>query len=166
MNARLPAFAIALGVFAGDQLTKLLVRAALPAWETRTIIPGFFDLLHTENQGAAFSLFSSAHPGWRTFFLVAVTAAALVIIASLLWRLQGRIAASRLLRLGLALILGGALGNLYDRVLRHGAVTDFIELYVRDFRWPAFNLADSAITIGAALVLLDMLRARRAPEPT
>jgi signal peptidase II len=92
--------------------------------------------------------------------------AAVVLITALLWRpSEGSLANSRRMRLSLALILGGAAGNLYDR-LAHGAVTDFLELYVGEFHWPTFNLADSAITIGVALALLDMLRARRGGQRT
>jgi signal peptidase II len=127
------------------------------------VIPGFFNIVHTENPGAAFSLFSGTHSGWRTFFLVTLSSAALVVIAALIWRMHGFASESRYMRLGLALILGGALGNVYDRIV-HGTVTDFLELYYRGFSWPAFNAADSAITIGVGLVMLEMLRNRHAPR--
>jgi signal peptidase II len=165
MNARLYAYAIALGVFALDRLTKILIRTHVMSWDSYTIVPGFFNIIHTENPGAAFSLFSDAQSAWKTFFLVALSSGALAVVATLLWRPVGRTGEGTILRIGLALILGGALGNVYDRIV-HGTVTDFLELYVGSFRWPAFNLADSAITIGAALVLLDMLLTRRANEAT
>ncbi len=165
MNARLFAYAIALAVFVLDRVTKLLVQAHIATWDSFTIIPGFCNLMHTENAGAAFSLFSEAHSAWRTFLLVAISTAALIVVASLLWRPTDRVRDYRAMRIGLALVLGGALGNVYDRIF-HGAVTDFLEVYVRNFRWPAFNVADSAITIGAALVLLTLLRTRHAPEAT
>ncbi len=165
MAARLYAYALALGVFLADRLSKAYIQSHVPTWDTHAVIPGFFNIIHTENPGAAFSLFSDAHAGWRTFFLVAVSTTAMIVVATLLWRPTHHSGDSRLMRLGLAFILGGALGNLYDRLFR-GAVTDFLELYIRDFRWPAFNLADSALTIGALLVILAMLRARRAPEAT
>ena len=88
---------------------------------------------------------------------------ALVLITVLLWQPGGRIGESRLLRTGLSLILGGSLGNVYDRVVS-GTVTDFLDFYLRAWHWPAFNLADSAITVGAALVVLEMLRSKR-PAP-
>ncbi len=164
-RARLYAYGLSLVVFALDRLTKTLVRAYLPAWDSHTLIPGVFNLIHTENPGAAFSLFSDAHTGLRTFLLVAITTVAMIVVATLLWQAPQRRGDSTWLRAGLALILGGALGNLWDRVLR-GEVTDFLELYLGQFRWPAFNVADSAITLGAVLVLLTMLRSRHAPEPT
>lgn len=153
-------YAIAAAVFALDRFTKILIKRNFSFWDTFAVIPGFFNIVHTENTGAAFSLFAGARSGWRTFLLVALSTAALAIIGVLLWRTQG---GSRSTRLGLALILGGALGNVYDRLV-HGAVTDFLELYYRSFSWPAFNVADSAITIGACLVVLDMLRTRHAPQ--
>ncbi len=165
MNARASAYLIALGVFGLDQFTKLLIRAQLSSWDTIRIVPGFLNIIHTENPGAAFSIFADASSGWRTFFLIALSTAALAVVATLLWRPSGHARESFLLRTGLALILGGALGNVFDRIV-HGTVTDFVEVYFRDFRWPAFNVADSAITIGAALVLLEMLLHRRVPETT
>jgi signal peptidase II len=165
MNTRLSAYALALGVFLLDQLTKLLIRTHVSTWDSVTVIPGFFNIMHTENAGAAFSLFSGARSSWRTFLLVAVSTGALAVVASLLWHPSDRVRHYRAMRIGLALVLGGALGNVYDRIV-HGAVTDFLELYVRSFHWPAFNVADSAITVGAALVLLTLLRTRHAPEVT
>jgi signal peptidase II len=165
MRDRLPAYGIALAIVVLDRITKIFIKQRISAWDTRSVIPGFFNLVHTENPGAAFSLFASAQSGWRTLFLVVLSASALVVISVLLWRLQGRAGESRAMRWGLSLILGGAFGNLYDRVI-HGTVTDFLEFYYNGFSWPAFNVADSAITIGAGLVLLDMLRTRRAPQTT
>jgi signal peptidase II len=157
-------YAAAGTVFVLDRLTKWIVAREVAPWETYTVIPGFFNIIHTENRGAAFSLFAGLDSEWRTFFLVGVSAAALILIATLLWRPSaGGLGSSQYVRLGLSLVLGGALGNMYDRITR-GAVTDFLELYVGDYHWPAFNVADSAITVGACLVLLDMLRSRR-PAP-
>jgi signal peptidase II len=158
-------YGIAAAVFVLDRITKILIKHNFSVWDTVAIIPGFFNIVHTENTGAAFSLFAGARSGLRTFLLVAVSTAALAIISVLLWRMHGRMGESRATQFGLALILGGALGNVYDRVI-HGAVTDFLELYYRGFSWPAFNVADSAITVGACLVVLDMLRARRVPQTT
>jgi signal peptidase II len=97
------------------------------------------------------------------WLLIALSAGAAVMISVWLWRSGGRPGTSGRLRFGLALIAGGALGNLYDRA-RRGAVVDFLELYAGEFRWPAFNLADTAITVGAALALWDMWRSRRAGQ--
>ncbi len=157
---RVLSYSIALVVFLLDRITKLVIQREMSVWDSYTVIPGFFNIIHTENPGAAFSLFAGAQAEWRTFFLVGLSTAALVLIGVLLWQPGGRMGESRMLRLGLALIMGGALGNLYDRVLV-GTVTDFVELYVNGFHWPAFNAADSAITIGASLVLLDMFRSSR-----
>lgn len=160
---RLLAYGVAAAVFVLDRITKILIRQHVSTWDINAVIPGFFNIVHTENPGAAFSLLSSARPEWRLFFLVALSTAAIAIMAVLLWRLQGRAGESAAMRMGLAMILGGALGNVYDRII-HGTVTDFLELYYHDFRWPAFNVADSAITIGACLMLLDMFLTRRAPQ--
>jgi signal peptidase II len=162
-SARLLAYGIAAVVFALDRITKAVIKLYFSIWDTWTVIPGFFNIVHTENPGAAFSLFSDAHSGWRTFFLVTLSTAALVVITALIWRMHGFASENRYVRLGLALILGGALGNVYDRIV-HGTVTDFLELYYRGFSWPAFNVADSAITIGVGLVMLEMLRNRHAPR--
>ncbi len=163
-NRRLLTFAIAAGVFVLDRLSKIIVQNGVATWDTYTVIPGFFNIIHTENPGAAFSLFAGAQTEWRTFFLVGLSATALVLIGLLLWH-PGRLGHSVRLRIGLALIMGGALGNLYDRIAR-SAVTDFLEFYAGNLRWPAFNVADMGITIGAALVLLDMLRVRRSVATT
>jgi signal peptidase II len=158
------AFVPAAAVFVLDRITKYWVESCVSTSDTYRVIPGFFSIIHTDNRGAAFSLFSGAQPEWRTLFLVGLSVSAMVLITSLLWRPSGgRLASSRRLRVGLSLVLGGALGNLYDR-LAYGAVTDFLELYLGDFHWPTFNVADSAITIGAALVVLDVLRSKQAAQ--
>jgi len=163
MTQRLLAYLIAAGVFVLDRVTKLAIDRLVPLWESREVIPGFFNIVHTENAAAAFSLFANIAPGWRRFFLIGSSSIAAVLLAVLLWRDGARAVGSRMVSIGLALILGGAVGNLYDRVIP-GTVTDFLELYVGSFRWPAFNVADSAISIGAGLVLLDLLLAKRAPK--
>jgi signal peptidase II len=162
MQLRVFSYGLAALVFLLDRITKMVIQRQVPVWDSYTVIPGFFNIIHTENPGAAFSLFAGAQTEWRTFFLVALSTAALVLIGVLLWQPGGRMGESRFLRFGLALIMGGALGNLYDRILV-GTVTDFVELYVNGFHWPAFNVADSAITIGAALVLLDMFQSSKRP---
>jgi signal peptidase II len=157
---RILSYGIVLVVFLLDRVAKLVVQGGMAVGDSVTVIPGFFNLVHTENPGAAFSLFASAQTEWRTFFLVGLSTAALVLIGALLWQSGGRMSESRALRFGLALIMGGALGNLWDRLLA-GTVTDFVELYVNGFYWPAFNVADGAITVGAALVMLDMFRSSK-----
>jgi signal peptidase II len=160
MTRRARSALIPAGVFLLDRVTKIAIARTLPLWDTREVIPGFFNIVHTENAAAAFSLFAGLASGWRRFFLIGSSAAAAVLLSVLLWRDGTRAVGSRMLSVGLALILGGALGNLYDRVIS-GTVTDFLELYVGSFRWPAFNVADSAISIGAGLVLLDLAMAKR-----
>jgi signal peptidase II len=163
VSRRALAYPIAAGVFLLDRVTKLAIDRLVPLWETREVIPGFFNIVHTENAAAAFSLFMGISSGWRRFFLIGSSATAAVLLAVLLWRDGTRAMGSRKLSVGLALILGGAVGNLYDRIIP-GTVTDFLELYLGSFHWPAFNVADSAISIGAGLVLLDLLLAKRAPR--
>ncbi len=154
-------YGVAGGVLLLDRLTKWLVEHHLGDWETHTVIPGFCNLLRTENRGAAFSLLAGIQAEWRSGLLIVLTAAAVVVISGLLWRSEGALQISPVQRFSLALILGGAAGNLHDRLVR-GAVTDFLELYVGQFRWPAFNVADAAITVGALATLWDLWRMRRA----
>ena len=141
-------FALAAAVIVLDFLTKWAVLESFAPGERR-VITGFFNLVLAFNKGAAFSLLADA-PGWQGPLLVAFALIAAVFISWLLLRPGGR----RLYYAGLALILGGALGNLVDR-LRFGHVVDFIQLHAYGWYWPAFNVADSAICIGAGLVILD-----------
>jgi signal peptidase II len=157
---RIAPFLVSAGVFALDRVTKNVIRNQVTPWDSYSVIPGFFSIVHTENRGAAFGLFSEATSEWRTLLLVALALGVMLFIAALLvqpWR--NGLVPTLILRTGLALVLGGALGNVYDRVLR-GAVTDFLEFYFGSYQFPTFNIADSAITIGAGLLLLDMWRGR------
>lgn len=158
----LVAFAPAAVVCALDRITKIVVERDLPLYETRTVLPGFFNLVHSRNQGAAFGLFAESPSAWRTVLLVVVTGVVLGAVAVLLARMvAGRTPGGAASRWGLSLVLGGALGNFYDR-LTQGMVTDFLEFYAGRFVWPAFNVADAAITVGALLVAVDMWRSRDA----
>ncbi len=130
-----------------------------PEYYRRPLIPGLVTLVNSRNPGIAFGLFADHDSKWLATLLIVVTFG---VIALLGWLLATGRAGGRLSETGLALILGGALGNLVDRVL-FGRVTDFIELQLGRFRWPAFNLADSAITIGAVLIAWELLRPHRAP---
>ena len=145
-------FAIALA----DQGTKFLLGALIEPGEVRAMA-GFLNIVHVFNRGAAFSLFADA-PGWQRelFAGVALAASALIVV------LLARHSADRLFCAGLALILGGALGNLWDRIAL-GHVVDFLDFHALGYHWPAFNLADSAITVGAALLILDGFRTRKPP---
>ena len=152
-------FGIAAVVFALDRITKWLVETQVSAFDTLHVIPGFFAIVHSQNRGAAFGIFADSSSEWRTFLLVVVSAGALIFIASMIWR--GR-QMDRFTLWGLTLILGGALGNVVDRVVR-GAVTDFLLVYIGEYQWPAFNVADTAITIGSGLILLELLKPRKEP---
>ncbi len=150
--------ALALVIALADQGTKQFIGALLAPGETRAIT-GFFNLVLVYNRGAAFSFLSDAS-GWQREFFSGVALVASAVIATLLWRKSG----DRLFCAGLALVLGGALGNLWDRVAL-GHVVDFLDVHAFGYHWPAFNLADSAISVGAALLILDGFRTHKAPAP-
>jgi signal peptidase II len=153
-------FILSAAVFAVDRLTKILIRARVTSWDSWSVIPGFFNIVHTENQGAAFGLFADSSNQFRTVLLIALALGVMLFIAMLLARPgRGGLVPTLTLRIGLALVLGGAMGNVYDRALR-GAVTDFLEFYWGAYQFPTFNVADSAISVGAGLLLLDMWRGR------
>ena len=142
-------FALSAGIVAADQLTKWLVLSFFENRYPRVELTDFFNLVLVFNKGAAFSLFAQA-AGWQTPLLAAFALAAAVIVSVLIVRNPGR----GLLCLGLALILGGALGNLIDRV-RFGHVVDFLDFHALGWHWPAFNVADSAISVGAVILILE-----------
>ena len=144
---------IAGGVFVADQVTKALVEALIPEQTTVPVFPHFLNLVHTRNAGAAFGLFSESPSAWKTALLVVVSSLLLAIVIGVMWRNQQ-------LRWetggGLALILGGALSNLFDRI-RFGRVVDFVDVYFRSYHWYTFNLADVAIVVGAGLLVIELL---------
>lgn len=144
---------IAAAVIGLDQATKALVLAHLPLHASIPVIPGFFDLTHVQNPGGAFGFLAQLRPGLRGLIFTAVAALAAGLIAALYLKTPHE---KRLTRTGLALVFGGAVGNLVDR-LRFGAVVDFLDLYLGNYHWPAFNVADSAITIGVGLFAGQML---------
>lgn len=146
-------FLLALAVWAADRTSKWLVASVLAPGEIRHLVPGFFNLTHLHNRGAAFGLFSDWGSPLGTVFLVSLSVAALVVILVLLWRNP----AERVSGLSLALLLGGVLGNLFDRV-RDGGVVDFLDFHLAGYHWPAFNLADGAIVLGAASLIYQVLR--------
>lgn len=152
-TARLLYLLIALMIVLLDRWTKHLVALRIPLYSHIQIIPGFFRLTHTENTGAAFSLFADSTSPWRTSILIAFSAVALVVVSILLWKNNH---AHVLTGVALSLILGGALGNLWDRATS-GRVVDFLLVYVKRYQWPVFNLADSAIVVGAGLLVLEIL---------
>ncbi|HYL78766.1 MAG TPA: signal peptidase II [Bryobacteraceae bacterium] len=160
MNQRLFPFAIAAGVVLLDRISKWLIKASISVWDPpRVVIPGFFNIVHTENPGIAFGLLADQSSPWRSVLLIGFSVIVLVVISVVLLKPTDS-AHSRLLRGGLAVVLGGAFGNLYDRIV-HGTVTDFIELHAgTTYYFPDFNIADTAITLGACLLLLDMWHSR------
>jgi signal peptidase II len=140
-------------VVAADRGSKFAIERLTSEGYRQQLIPNFADIVHNVNPGIAFGLFSEAASKWISFLLVCSAAA---VILLLVWLLIAGRAGDTVSQAGVALIAGGAAGNLIDRLL-HGGVTDFLELRAGHFRWPAFNLADSAITIGAVLVIVELL---------
>lgn len=136
-----------------DQLTKLLVVHSMAVGQEISIVPGLFQLAHWENAGAAFSMFANSTSPWRTFGLIAFSVVACIVVSYLLWKHGPALDTSSV---SLCLILGGAVGNLWDRFAKAG-VTDFLDFYVGSHHWPPFNVADSAIVIGAALLIITIL---------
>ena len=155
MPSRFAWFGLAALVVAADQISKLAILGAFAPGE-RMALTGFFNLVLVFNRGAAFSFLAGA-PGWQTPLFAAVAVIAIVVVTVILLRSRGE----PLMCAGLALILGGALGNLIDR-LRFGHVVDFLDFHAFGWHWPAFNVADSAITVGAALLILESLLGRGA----
>lgn len=142
-----------------DQLSKAVVRFSLPLYQEVPVFPGFFSLTHIENPGGAFG-FLAGHPSilQRLFFLIGT----LVAIGLLIYLYKKIPASYSILTAGLALIMGGALGNLIDR-LRFGKVTDFFDFFIGRMHWPAFNIADSAVTVGS-IIFIYYLIFRKIPD--
>jgi signal peptidase II len=152
------ALAISAFVILVDRITKHLVSRNLPNGQTHTVIPGVFRISDVHNTGAAFSMFAeNASPVTVRNVLIAFSVIAVIILFGMLWRV-GR--ALTLTSVALALILGGAFGNLYDRV-RYHFVVDFLEVRIIHYHWPDFNVADSCIVIGACLLIIEIFR----PQP-
>jgi signal peptidase II len=148
-------------VVAVDQATKALVRARLPLHESVTVIPGLLELTHVRNTGAAFGILNAADFPYKAAVIALVATIALASIALYTARLSPH---QSLARLGLALILGGAAGNLIDRVTA-GFVLDFVDFHLGNYHFWAFNVADAAITVGVVGMLLDMIRTGDGREP-
>ena len=144
---------IAGAVFVLDQVTKAAVDRLIPEHTTVPVLPHFLNLIHTKNAGAVFGLFSDSPAPWKTALLIIVSSLLLAMVIVVMWRNQQ-------LRwetgVGLALILGGALSNLVDRI-RFGRVVDFIDVYFRGYHWYTFNLADASIVVGAIFLVIQLL---------
>jgi signal peptidase II len=160
MNPRLRTAAIAAAVVVVDRITKAYIRSAFTAFDVTPVIPGFFNIVHTENPGAAFGILADSPSEWSSMLLVAVSLVVMAVIGVMLWKARPTaIQAPGLVSVGLALVFGGALGNVWDRLFR-GTVTDFLQVFLGSYEFPSFNTADSAITVGAALLLIDLWRTR------
>jgi signal peptidase II len=158
-EGRLFPVAVASLVVLADRVSKHAIQHSISSFDAIGIIPGWLRIIHTENPGAAFGVLADGSPLVRGAVLIGVSAVVLLFVASALWSRTNAFH-SVVTRFALSLILGGAAGNLYDRIV-HGTVTDFIEVYHGAWSFPAFNVADSAITVGAILLLIDMIRPRR-----
>jgi signal peptidase II len=144
---------ITLGAFLADRWTKLIIERMTPLNYQRTVIPNFFSLVHATNPGLAFGFLADANSAKLTALISICT---LIVCLLLAWLLVSGRAGGPLARIGVALILGGAAGNLYDRVL-YTRVTDFLYFHIGCYQWPAFNVADTVIAVGAALVALELV---------
>ncbi len=151
-------FLIAAAVIFLDRVTKHWIVAHIVTGQAIVVLPRVFRLTHVLNPGASFNLFeSSGSPGLVRHFLIGFSIVAVGVVLLLIWKSGQRISATSV---GLALILGGACGNLYDR-MRFGYVVDFLEVHIVHYHWPDFNMADSAIVVGVSLLLLEMLWPQR-----
>jgi signal peptidase II len=146
-------FFIAAAVLLLDRLAKWSVASNIPLHNSVTVIPGCFRLTHVENTGAAFGLFAESTAQWKIGALVSFSVIALIVVSMLLWKHSHSLSTTTI---GLSLILGGATGNLWDRMLT-GHVVDFLDFYVGSYHWPAFNVADSAIVVGAILLVSEIV---------
>jgi len=149
-------FLIAVLVIALDRYTKWLISHRLTMHDGITVIPGFFRIIHAENPGAAFGIFADSPAPWKIGLLILFSVVALLIVSALLWKSSHTLTATGI---GLSLILGGAIGNLWDRIVNH-RVVDFLLFYIGHYQWPAFNVADSAIVVGACLLVLEIFFAK------
>ncbi len=151
-------FLIAVLVVALDRVTKIMIAHRLSLHDSIPVIPGFFRIIHAENPGAAFGIFADSPSEWKVSLLIIFSVVALLIVSALLWKNSHTMTSTGI---GLSLILGGAIGNLWDRLVsRH--VVDFLLFYIGPHQWPAFNMADSAIVVGAGLLVFEIVFAKSA----
>ena len=151
------AWVIALAILFLDQILKELIKSSIPVWGKITVIEGFFNIVHVLNRGAAFGFLNTQAVSWLPVFFILITGLAVLVIVSLLRRSREN---GPLYVVALSSILGGALGNLTDR-LRQGVVVDFLDFHIGRFHWPAFNIADMAISIGAICLLITFYTRER-----
>lgn len=154
---RVLAFLLASGVFALDRWSKWMVETHLSPFDARIVIPDFFNVVRSQNPGVAFGMFADVGSRARTPVLIVVSVIAVLLLAAMLWRIDRLDTPSAA---GLALIFGGAMGNVFDRVSA-GSVTDFLDFYVGTHHWYTFNVADASISTGAFLLIVSMLASPR-----
>lgn len=150
-------YVIIIGLLGIDQLTKALISQNIALHSSRSVIPGFFNLTHIRNSGAIFGFFSQSDNQILYIFLTLISLAALGLVIYYFFKTPGT---DRLMKISLAVILAGALGNLVDRVFR-GYVIDFLDFYVKGWHWPSFNVADASISVGAFFLIFILLFKRR-----
>jgi signal peptidase II len=138
-----------------DRMTKWLVAQKITLHDSVDVIPGLFRLTHVQNEGAAFGLFAESPSEWKVAMLILFSIAALAVVSALLWKNGNALNATAI---ALSLVFGGALGNLWDRLVNKHVI-DFLDFYVGSHHWPAFNIADSAIVVGALLLLSEIFLA-------
>jgi signal peptidase II len=163
---RAQALWIALIVFVLDRATKMWIEAKVSVYDTIVVIPDVFNIVYTRNRGAAFGILSTAPESIRLTVLVGFAGVVLGLIGWMLWQATKPGAIATLYnRLALSLVLGGAVGNLWDRVFQ-GSVTDFLQVFLGSYEWPSFNIADSGISVGAVLMALDLIfQPRKQADP-
>ncbi|MDO9558631.1 MAG: signal peptidase II [Syntrophales bacterium] len=157
---------ILLGVTTGlilllDQITKFYVDASMRLHESIPVIQGLFSITYVRNPGAAFGFLADASPLFRSIFFLAVTVLAIILVVHYIWKSRVE---EPFLTFALSLILSGAVGNLIDRI-RFGEVIDFLDVYIGSYHWPAFNVADSAISVGAVILFIELVRRGREKHP-
>lgn len=153
-QARLPYFLLVILTLCLDRWTKFLIQSRFTLNESISVVDGIFNVTYVRNTGVAFGIFSSISSPAKSVLLSIFTAIAAIVVV--VYSLKSPVR-NRLLQVALGFILGGALGNLYDRI-SYGYVIDFIEIYFRDYHWPSFNIADSAISTGVVLLAFEIIR--------
>jgi len=162
MKRNIPYFLFILVMIALDQAAKFVISRTVELYESRAVIPGFFSITRIHNRGAIFGAFNQSN---NQVVFIALTAASLLALGLVVFYFFKTPPSDRLMKISLALIMAGALGNLLDR-LTHGFVIDFLDVYVRNAHWPFFNVADSCISVGAVLMLFIFFRRKPACTPS
>jgi signal peptidase II len=154
--------AVLIAIF--DRVTKLWIQANVGAYDTIPVLPEVFNIVYARNRGAAFGMLSTASETTRVLVLIGISTCILGFIVWMLWQATRPDAlASFTYRSALSLVLGGAVGNLYDRIFE-GSVTDFLQVFIGSYEWPSFNVADSAISVGAVLMACELIFHKEAPK--